>query len=53
MKKQARKIIARRHYVCGKPIYEGQGYQYIGGRLYPHKHALKQILAANPHGWAA
>ena len=51
MKKQACKIIARRHYVCGKPIYEGQRYQYIGGRLYRRKHAMKQILAANPHGW--
>jgi hypothetical protein len=47
MKKQVRKIVAR-CYVCGKLIYEGQMYQYIGGRLYRHRHAIKQILAANP-----
>ena len=52
MKKQAPKIIAR-CYVCGKLIYEGQTYQYIGVRLYRHKHAVKQILAANSHDPAA
>ena len=52
MKKQASKIIAR-CYVCGKLISEGQTYLYIGGQLYGRKHAIKQILAANPRDRAA
>ena len=52
MKRQASKIIAR-CYVCGKLIYEGQTYLHIGGQLYRHKHAIKQILAAIPHDRAA
>lgn len=52
VKRQVSKIIAR-CYVCGKPIYEGQTYECIGDRLYRHKHAIKKILAANPHERAA
>lgn len=52
MKKQVSKVIGR-CYVCGKLIYEGQTYQYVGGELYRHKHAVKKILAANPYDRAA
>jgi hypothetical protein len=52
MKKEVCRIVAR-CYVCGKLIYERQMYQYIGARLYRHKHSIKQILAANPHDRAA